>query len=725
MKLTNTAPAGLTAAALLLAGAMAAQAATPLTARVALRGLTTSEIADYKLTGAQIGSGLKTIGVGSPAYLEAQLNSAIPASDIVSVTWDITSKPVGSAAYLTNSPIGANVPLFSPSYEELFQVGGRTLLRPDVTGQYTVTATITTASNGSTNVSQTITAATYMGLNTCKLCHSGGLIAENIVASYTNTAHATALARKLDDSTGHFGANCVSCHSVGYDANPLAVNGGFDDVAKQLGWKVPTVLTNGNWAAMPDALKNVSNIQCENCHGPGSEHAYSLGDVTRISKTLNETACSQCHDAKTHHIKSPEWKLSKHAIATREPSGSAGCVGCHTASGYAARMSGAPATTGYEAITCAACHDPHDAKNVNQLRVVGPQTLMDGVTTITNIDKAGLCISCHLSRRNGYWYASTNSASSTFGPHEGPQADMLVGANAYTYGKVIPSSAHRDVIEDACVTCHMQATTTTDAAFLKAGGHTFSMSYENGTNKVAMTGVCKECHGPITSFDLVRQDYDGDGVVEGVQTEVKHLMAKLALMLPPVGVAKVDLAIDKNWTRQQLKAGYNYKFVQKDGSYGVHNVSYAVGLLKASIADLTGDGNNDGLPDAWQIQYFGSTSNPAAAPNAIAAGDGVPNWLKYSLGLDPTKPGMTVPGGVVWANGTTLKGGATNTVQIFTAAEVAFNTEAGKTYQLQAISSLGGGWQNVGTPITGTGAAMSYVTPTRPNLQQFFRVVTQ
>ena len=82
---------------------------------------------------------------------------------------------------------------------------------------------------------------------------------------------------------------------------------------------------------------------------------------------------------------------------------------------------------------------------------------------------------------------------------------------------------------------------------------------------------------------------------------------------------------------------------------------------------------------------------------------------------------------MVWANGKDVGGipATTNTVQIYTAAEVVFNTEVGKTYQLQAISSLSGGWQNVGAPITGTGYAISYVTPTRTNVQQFYRVQIQ
>jgi hypothetical protein len=75
-------------------------------------------------------------------------------------------------------------------------------------------------------------------------------------------------------------------------------------------------------------------------------------------------------------------------------------------------------------------------------------------------------------------------------------------------------------------------------------------------------------------------------------------------------------------------------------------------------------------------------------------------------------------------NGKTLvNSGVTNTIAIYTAAEVAFNTQLGSTYQIQAISSLSGGWQNVGNPLPGTGNSISYLTPTRNNVQMFFRVL--
>jgi hypothetical protein len=405
-------------------------------------------------------------------------------------------------------------------------------------------------------------------------------------------------------------------------------------------------------------------------------------------------------------------------------------VRCHSAYGFVDFAAGLPQNqhrTAYEAITCAACHDPHgDANNPHLLRKFGDVTLMDGVTTISNAGKGALCVNCHMSRQNAATYVETAAASSHFGPHYGPQADMLAGVNAVTYGKDIPSSAHRDVVEDSCVACHLQAVAASHPAFGKAGGHTFRPGWDGGTpddasDDIHLTASCVQCHGNIDTFNLKRADYDGNGVVEGVQTEVKSLLDRLGRLLPPLGSPTV--AITSGFTRQQLRAAFNHEFVEADGSYGVHNVSYAVGLLKASVADLTGDANEDGLPDAWQIQYFGSANHPNAAPNASPAGDGIPNWLKYALGLNPTVSGMVLPDGVVWANAGQT-GGGTNVIQIYTAAEVAFDTEVGKAYQLQAISTLGGGWQNVGTPVAGTGGSYSFVTPTRHNAQQFFRVVS-
>jgi hypothetical protein len=724
-----------------MVAAMTASAAAPaLNGRIVLRPLTPGDISVYKLPSTtETSSGLGTVGIGMPVYLEAEVNSAIASSDIVSVTWAIASQPLNSLTYLTNSPLGAAVPVYEPVDRSSYQVAGRSLLRPDVTGQYTVTATIVTTGSGTATVTNTITAGTYMGLNTCKLCHSGGEQAEDKYHPWSGTAHSMIFSNGINGYLGSYSASCLRCHTVGYDPNTNAivnpVNGGFDDIMKQTGWKFPSVLAPTNWAAMPASLRNVANIQCENCHGPGSQHAYNLGDTNLISKTALSGACNQCHDAPTHHIKGTEWYNSRHAVAVEETEAS--CSRCHTAKGFENYAAGAPATaTPYEVITCVACHEPHDASNTNQLRTLAPVTLMDKKTTITKATagKGLLCMNCHMSRRDATNYVEVTAGSNRYGPHHGPQADMLVGANAVNYGKEIPSSAHRSAVGDACVTCHMQTVTDTNI-LTHVGGHTFSPSWDNGTNTVELTDACVQCHGPISSFNFARQDYDGNGIVEGVQTEVRGLLSTLAMLLPPVGVAKTNhspsnISITSSWTKPQLRAGYNYLFVVEDGSYGIHNLSYAVGLIKASIADLTGNPNATSMSPSdvqfytWQVQYFGSATDPKAAPNATPANDGIPNWLKYSLGLNPLIPGVAVPGGVVWANGNKLGGSApTNTVQIYTAAEVTFDTIQGTTYQVQENTSLNSGWQNVGDPIPGTGNAISYVTPTRQNVQQYFRVV--
>lgn len=732
----------------------AVAAAPALNGQLVLRSITPQDIKDYSLGSLQGASGLSTVGLGQPAHLEAWVNIAIPAANVLSVTWALTNKPMGSVAVLANSPLGVNVPIDRPSERLVSQVAGRKFLRPDVAGQYTVTATITTSTSGTTNLTQTITAGTHMGINTCSLCHSGGLIAPNKVVPWLGTLHATKFTRGINGQEGtNYGVNDIPFHTVGYDTNTNAVNGGFDDVARQLGWTFPATLNTNNWDAVPAALQNVSNIQCENCHGPGSEHAFSLGNTNRIATSFNTGLCGQCHDNKDDingvnakvTSKVAEWKHSGHAVAPRQTA--ANCVRCHNAQGFADFIKGKPGMAlPYEPIACAACHEPHDATNPHQLRAAPLYTLPEG-TTVTNAGLGALCMQCHHSRNGS---AEVNIANyqtgqptwlggSSFGVHHSPQGDMVEGVNAITYGKAIPSGSHRAALANVCVDCHMQPVASTDPAFTLAGGHTFSMTYQvlNGgvTNTIDKVDVCIKCHGQITSFDFARKDYNGDGVIEGVQTEIQRLVDKLSTMLPNStyrsdgnyvgdGLVKTSLSVKTNWQLRFLRAAYNWQFVTEDRSKGVHNAPYAVGLLKASMGDLTGDANNDSLPDAWQLQYFGAdwASNPNAAPNASPAGDGVPNWLKYSLGLNPLVAGLLVPDGVVWADASSI-GGSANSIHIYTAAEIAFNTEVGKSYQIQSVSALSSGWQNIGGPIAGTGQATSYVTPTRSSAQRFYRVV--
>ena len=805
----------LAAALTLLGTAFAVRAAAPaLSGSLTLRPLTPTEISKYGLTGsnAQFSAGCKNVALGEPVYIDAMVNAAIAPSNIVGVAWTL-NRQAGSLAALSPSPLSNGVPLYNTSDRytgesatPAYQLADRAFFRPDVQGFYTVNATITTVGSGSTNLAVTIAAGTYVGVQTCAGCHSGGVVfngklVPSIYPTYTNTPHASFFARAIDGLvSSHYSKSCIQCHVLGYDTNAFANNLGFDDVALLNNWTFPSVLTNGNWASMQanyPSVAGLANIQCENCHGPGNQHIFSqnvVGNTNAISVNYAAGDCAQCHDSLTGHFKSAEWNNSLHAAASRTPTGvnRPQCVRCHAAPGFAGwataggmalqnlhptniiwanststnivtyisntnyptyTVEGRPPNTAYYPITCQACHDPHDASNPHQLRMGYNLTLSDG-TVVTNAGAGGFCMECHNSRNGSvtnmmakYPLNQANWAGGvSFGTHDSPQADMIEGVNAITYGQNIPSAPHANVITDTCAGCHMQpvaatvvvnGVTNANPAFTLAGGHTFKMSYINTNGvEVPVTDVCAACHGNLTSFDLPAPDYVGVGYSQGIQTQVQQLLNKLSTLYPPTnywadpnkyaadGKVKTSLTTYTNMPAKFLNAAYNFQFVQMDGSMGVHNGPFAVGLLKASIANLSGISTTGGLPDAWLSQYFGANfaTNPAAGPNAINNANGLPNWMVYALGLSPFSSSTAV-NGVIYVNGSNIVNGATNTVAIYTAAEIAFNTQVGTTYTIQGISALTGNWYNISTNIPGTGGTISYLTPERNNAQMFFRVV--
>jgi len=57
------------------------------------------------------------------------------------------------------------------------------------------------------------------------------------------------------------------------------------------------------------------------------------------------------------------------------------------------------------------------------------------------------------------------------------------------------------------------------------------------------------------------------------------------------------------------------------------------GLFSFELPDALYDGDHNGLPDAWEQQYFGTTG---VDPNGDADGDGIVNLQEYLQGTDPT-----------------------------------------------------------------------------------------
>ena len=73
-----------------------------------------------------------------------------------------------------------------------------------------------------------------------------------------------------------------------------------------------------------------------------------------------------------------------------------------------------------------------------------------------------------------------------------------------------------------------------------------------------------------------------------------------------------------------------------EGAYQGRTANFGLSVVNLNPDDY-GSYAADGLPDDWQVQYFG-LDNPNAAPNADASHTGQTNLFKYVAGLNPIDP---------------------------------------------------------------------------------------
>lgn len=570
----------------------------------------------------QISSGLDVTALGVKVYMQAVTST----STLTGYQWRLLSAPSGSKATLSAT------------------TGTLTTLRPDVVGSYQVALVPYLANKATTATTQLIRAATWAGVGTINthatptprapncgtgFCHGGsnGAAELNVLADWQKSGHSTKMIRDLNGGAPTYKASCLQCHTVGYDTNTAAVNGGFDDIAKSINYDLTTMIPQLASAAaaeqlphfpdLPAELQKMANIQCEACHGAGTQHPANLADPDHgIAGTdLSAKACAQCHDASSgHHQIWWQWSNTGHpTINTMEnydTSMRSTCSKCHSGNGFVdTQIKGKP-TVGYSkdvsvGATCVVCHDPHDSAYPNQLRISGDFTFDSGQSykqvTGTDPGKGGMCMRCHNSR-----VASVaTSVNSYRGAHYGTQGDMLAGINGYAFGLPFSAnSAHTTVTQETCVTCHMAAAPA-GVTPAKIGAHTMMMRDDKGTTDTAddainVTAACGSCHKGLTTYDrTARGDYDGDGVTEGIQSEVTGLLTMLrtAILAQFPGKATIDPVSHKitfsstdygKLTANQKGAVYNYNFVVVDGSLGVHNPSYAVQLLQRAYTNFVG-----------------------------------------------------------------------------------------------------------------------------------------
>lgn len=478
---------------------------------------------------------------------------------------------------------------------------------PDEAGTYKVVvhvanATDTSIAIGSRNIGVGMYAATvdpyYIGEENC-VCHSA------MQTSWAETGHANAWETLM--SSDYAASYCFPCHTVGYEGE------------------------NGNSGYDEAPIAKFENVQCENCHGAGSDH-YDTQDPADISSNLTPEECATCHEG-AHHPFYEEWLTSGHnfdpTVAAHGAGSRSYCQPCHSGAGFVEAydseheglwqtMSDAGTLPG---ITCSVCHDPHSEDNAHQLRTTAAVTFVengydsDGVNPET-VDLGGpgqLCMQCHSARRapEGPNDTQISEGYEHFGPHGSGQGDMVYGESGYeaiNQDFTFASSGH-GLIEDACAACHVNTipygTFEPDSAYV---GHSFAPKVE----------ACASCHGTITGFNdiMAKSDFDGDGSIEGIQSEVAGLWAVLVTELVEYDEANggvymggdpnmdVHAAIDSVANTyldssaavavELRKAGYALAQTVEDGSSGVHNPTYAIQLLQQSILYL----DNTALPSS-------------------------------------------------------------------------------------------------------------------------------
>jgi hypothetical protein len=356
-------------------------------------------------------------------------------------------------------------------------------------------------------------------------CHGfGGIVEQWKTSRHYSTYIANLGGEEVDTWTG--AKSCGNCHAI--DAIQLRVEG-------DIGFKGTTGPVNG--------ARGQLNYADSTAAGKITE-TYYAGDAT-----VAAVHCTTCHEASEEndpHLTGEEWEPGSFPL--RVPSGST------------------------------------DEAIIEKSSAVG---VSDG-TSAGAYGAGNACIWCHKSRKDvtNYITASTSVTSTSWGPHNGPHADIYTGTGGYQYsGKTYTNGSHSN-FENGCVRCHMPEVEYGDAVM---PNHSF----------YAQLSVCTAaCHVNDTDFD-----------VNGGQSKVKNGLQRLRETLNTAGYLtqdgtgpltaeqladeefELDDARPQTAAVPAANAGalYNYLVVTRGAALGVHNPDYTGQLIYDSIEALGGD----------------------------------------------------------------------------------------------------------------------------------------
>ena len=304
--------------------------------------------------------------------------------------------------------------------------------------------------------------------------------------------------------------------------------------------------------------------------------------------TDGTASCLACHSGTNLQKKKAEFYMSKHslgAIAVDYAGGREGCSQCHSHEGFVQYATLGIANSKVNkpsAWECSTCHGVHETFQSTDyvLRLNGPvKSNVDAAYNFDFKNSSNLCANCHQSRtaepnKVTPGAATFRISSVHYGPHHGPQANIVAGvgfaeiAGSLTY----PAPGTSKHFTPSCTGCHMATSTNT-----KEGGHSLVPSQD----------ACNKCHG------VTEKDYN----YNGKQTDIAAKLVLLRNKLVALGVVtatpdavNTDLIIyaPKVGTIPMLQAQavYNYFGMAEDRSEGAHNPAYVNAVLVNTLEAL-------------------------------------------------------------------------------------------------------------------------------------------
>ncbi len=443
----------------------------------------------------QVASGIQNVPINVPVLIHGKNQGAY--------NWEISAKPTGSTAALVDAT--TQDPYFTP----------------DISGTYTI-------EEEGTEASINIYAGTYVGgitgqdasgnpvMGACTSCHSTPALYSEVFAAWAESGHAHIFSDNIN-TNDHYSESCLPCHTVGLDLK--AANNGVDDQSDYQAFIDSGLMHSPsptNWTTVladyPNTAK-LTNIQCENCHGPNNTTQHFAGGEGRFS--IASDVCATCHGEPPRHGRFQQWEESGHAnfeLAIEEGE-NGNCGRCHAGQGFLywteqGNTSASIPNDQLEALgmtpdqvqpqTCVVCHDPHYVGTVSgdstdaPMRIQGDTPQLLAGFTATNVGKGAICIVCHNTRRGLRNDSNPPPAANYNAPHDGAQGDVLMGQNAFFVD--IPQRSSHANLKNSCVACHMQATPP-------PAGFSYNQSGTNHTFAASIT-ICSQCHAGLDGLAL-------------------------------------------------------------------------------------------------------------------------------------------------------------------------------------------------------------------------------